>query len=76
MCLWQLNVSANQSDSNRVTRCFICCHGTFEGVQGFAGADSGQGLLVVELVVEVGRGGVGGGDRVGAGSGLHFDLSL
>lgn len=47
---------------------------TFKWVQGFAGADGGQGLLIVKLIVELwrGRGGVG----VGVGVDVGFDLSL
>lgn len=43
---------------------------TFKGVQGFAGADGGQGLLIVKLIVKLRRG--GGGVGVGVG----FDLNL
>lgn len=44
---------------------------TFEGIQSFAGADGGQGLVVVEILVEVRH---GGGDGVGVDVG--FDLSF
>lgn len=50
---------------------------TFKWVQGFAGADGGQDLLVVELVVELRRGGCGVGGSLGGGRGdVGFDLSL
>lgn len=39
---------------------------TIKRVQGFAGADGGQGVLIVELVVKLRRGG----------GGVGFDLSL
>lgn len=45
---------------------------TFKWVQGFAGADGGQGLLIVKLIVELRRAGGGVGVDVDVG----FDLSL
>lgn len=61
-------ISTKEKSPLGSSRRLVCVAHTLEGVQGFAGADGGQGLLVVELIVELrrARGGVDGG----------FDLNL